>query len=107
MQKTYDVAVIGAGVFGAWTAWHLAKRGQRVALLEAYGPGHSRASSGAGTRLLRRGTGPPRPATPSPPPQPTRGTASSPPERASSGPRRSMSEHAKPCPLVASGDPAN
>ncbi|PYT71260.1 MAG: hypothetical protein DMG42_17040 [Acidobacteria bacterium] len=44
MQKTYDVAVIGAGVFGAWTAWHLAKRGQRVALLEAYGS--DRSSSG-------------------------------------------------------------
>jgi len=45
-QKIFDVAVIGAGVFGAWTAWHLAKRGKRVALMEAYGPAHSRASSG-------------------------------------------------------------
>ncbi|MBA0086387.1 MAG: FAD-dependent oxidoreductase, partial [Acidobacteria bacterium Pan2503] len=57
MQNTYDVAVIGAGVFGAWTAWHLAKRGQRVALLEAYGPGHSRASSGGETRIIRMGYG--------------------------------------------------
>ncbi len=57
-QKTYDVAVIGAGVFGAWTAWHLAKRGQRVALLEAYGPAHSRASSGGETRIIRMGYGP-------------------------------------------------
>jgi sarcosine oxidase len=56
-QKTYDVAVIGAGVFGAWTAWHLAKRGQRVALVEAYGPGHSRASSGGETRIIRMGYG--------------------------------------------------
>jgi len=45
--KTYDIAVIGAGVFGAWTAWHLAKRGKRVVLIEAYGPAHARASSGA------------------------------------------------------------
>jgi sarcosine oxidase len=57
MQKTYDVAVIGAGVFGAWTAWHLAKRGKRVLLLEAYGPGHSRASSGGETRIIRMGYG--------------------------------------------------
>jgi monomeric sarcosine oxidase len=55
--KTYDVAVIGAGVFGAWTAWHLAKRGKRVALIEAYGPGHSRASSGGETRIIRMGYG--------------------------------------------------
>jgi sarcosine oxidase len=56
-QKTYDVAVIGAGVFGAWTAWHLARRGQRVVLVEAYGPGHSRASSGGETRIIRMGYG--------------------------------------------------
>src|SRR5690348_16452019 len=57
MQKTNDVAVVGAGVFGAWTAWHLAKRGKRVALIEAYGPGHSRASSGGETRIIRMGYG--------------------------------------------------
>lgn len=56
-QKTYDVAVIGAGAFGAWTAWHLAKRGQRVVLIEAHGPGHSRASSGGETRIIRMGYG--------------------------------------------------
>ena len=56
-QKTFDVAVIGAGVFGAWTARHLAKRGQRVALIEAYGPAHSRASSGGETRIIRMGYG--------------------------------------------------
>jgi sarcosine oxidase len=56
-KKTFDVAVIGAGVFGAWTAWHLAKRGQRVALIEAYGPAHSRSSSGGETRINRMGYG--------------------------------------------------
>ncbi len=54
-QKTFDVVVVGAGVFGAWTAWYLAKRGQRVALIEAYGPAHSRASSGGETRIIRMG----------------------------------------------------
>ena len=56
-QKTYDVAVVGAGVFGAWTAWHLARRGQRVVLVEAYGPAHSRASSGGESRIIRMGYG--------------------------------------------------
>ena len=56
-QETYDVAVIGAGVFGAWTAWHLARRGQRVVLVDAYGPAHSRASSGGESRIIRMGYG--------------------------------------------------
>ena len=55
--KTYDVAVVGAGVFGAWIALHLAKRGQRVLLLDAYGPGHSRSSSGDESRIIRMGYG--------------------------------------------------
>src|SRR5712692_10249766 len=44
--QSYDVAVIGAGVFGAWTAYHLKRGGKKVALLDAYGPANSRASSG-------------------------------------------------------------
>jgi sarcosine oxidase len=55
--QTYDVAVVGAGVFGAWTALCLAKRGKRVLLLEAYGPGHSRSSSGDESRIIRMGYG--------------------------------------------------
>jgi sarcosine oxidase len=55
--KRYDVAVIGAGVFGAWTAWHLARRGQSVVLLDAYGPAHARASSGGESRIIRMGYG--------------------------------------------------
>src|SRR5256885_16453771 len=56
-MKTYDVAVIGAGAFGAWTALQLARRGKRVVLLEAYGPGHSRSSSGDESRIIRMGYG--------------------------------------------------
>jgi sarcosine oxidase len=47
------VAVIGAGVFGAWTAHHLQGRGHKVTLIDAWGPAHSRASSGGESRLTR------------------------------------------------------
>jgi sarcosine oxidase len=57
-NATFDVVVVGAGVFGAWAAWHLAKRGQRVALLESYGPAHNRASSGGESRIIRMSYGP-------------------------------------------------
>ena len=53
----YDVVVIGAGVFGAWTAWHLCREGQRVLLLDAWGAGHSRSSSGGESRIIRMGYG--------------------------------------------------
>lgn len=53
----YDVAVIGAGVFGAWIAWHLAHSGQRVLLVDQYGPAHTRASSGGETRVIRMAYG--------------------------------------------------
>src|SRR6266851_3280251 len=53
----YDAAVIGAGVFGAWTAWHLARRGKRVLLADAYGPGNARASSAGESRIVRMGYG--------------------------------------------------
>jgi sarcosine oxidase len=55
--KTYDVAVVGAGVFGAWIALHLSKRGKRVVLADAYVPGHSRSSSGDESRIVRMGYG--------------------------------------------------
>ena len=57
-SRTFDTIVVGAGVFGAWTAWHLAARKQRVLLVDAYGPGHSRASSGGESRIIRMGYGP-------------------------------------------------
>lgn len=55
--KTYDVAVIGAGVFGAWTAYQLQLSGRRVLLLDAYGPANSRGSSGGESRIIRMGYG--------------------------------------------------
>jgi sarcosine oxidase len=56
-NKTYDFAVVGAGVFGAWTAYFLRQSGASVALLDAYGPANSRASSGGETRVIRMGYG--------------------------------------------------
>jgi sarcosine oxidase len=47
------IAVIGAGVFGAWTAEHLRRAGHQVTLVEAQGPAHSRASSGGESRMTR------------------------------------------------------
>jgi monomeric sarcosine oxidase len=57
MTKRFDVAVIGAGVFGSWTALHLAQAGKKVALLDAYGPANSRSSSGGESRIIRMGYG--------------------------------------------------
>ena len=56
-SKTYDVAVIGAGVFGSWTALRLVQSGRRVILLDEYGPANARASSGGESRIIRAGYG--------------------------------------------------
>ncbi|MDX6446331.1 MAG: hypothetical protein QOH71_3405 [Blastocatellia bacterium] len=57
MHRTYDVAVVGAGVFGAWTAYQLQRSGMRVVLIDAHGPGNSRSSSGGESRIIRMGYG--------------------------------------------------
>jgi len=56
-ESPFDVAVVGAGVFGAWTAYQLQRSGQRVVLIDAHGPGHSRSSSGGESRIIRMGYG--------------------------------------------------
>jgi len=53
-----SVVVVGAGAFGGWTALSLLRRGAKVTLLDAWGPGNSRASSGGETRVLRAVYGP-------------------------------------------------
>jgi len=63
MKSKPHVAVIGAGAFGGWTALHLQERGARVTLLDAWGPGNSRASSGGETRVMRGTYGPDQPYT--------------------------------------------
>src|ERR1700722_10461773 len=57
------IAVIGAGSFGGWTALHLLERGARVTLIDAWGPGNSRSSSGGETRIMRGTYGPDQPYT--------------------------------------------
>ncbi len=47
------VAVVGAGAFGGWAALELVRRGARVELIDAWGPGNPRASSGGETRVIR------------------------------------------------------
>ena len=56
-RQDHDVAVIGAGVFGAWIAYHLQRSGKTVVLLDAYGAANSRASSGGESRIIRMGYG--------------------------------------------------
>jgi monomeric sarcosine oxidase len=52
-RKNYDVAVIGAGVFGTWTAYELHKAGKKVVVLDGYGAANNRASSGGESRVIR------------------------------------------------------
>jgi glycine/D-amino acid oxidase-like deaminating enzyme len=58
--KGPEVVVVGAGAFGGWTALHLLRAGAKVTLLDAWGPGNSRASSGGETRVIRGTYGPGR-----------------------------------------------
>ena len=57
-QHQPRVVVIGAGAFGGWTALHLRRAGADVTLLDTWGPGNSRASSGDETRVIRSIYGP-------------------------------------------------
>jgi sarcosine oxidase len=52
-SKAYDVAIIGAGVFGAWTAFELHRAAQKVVVLDGYGAANNRASSGGESRVIR------------------------------------------------------
>ncbi|HUP49244.1 MAG TPA: FAD-dependent oxidoreductase [Thermoanaerobaculia bacterium] len=52
-RSSLRVAVVGAGAFGSWTALHLRRLGAQVTLIDAWGPGNSRSSSGGETRVIR------------------------------------------------------
>jgi glycine/D-amino acid oxidase-like deaminating enzyme len=51
------IVVIGGGAWGGWTSLHLRRRGARVTMIDAYGPGNSKASSGDETRGIRSSYG--------------------------------------------------
>jgi sarcosine oxidase len=50
--------VVGAGVFGSWTAAHLRRAGWNVLLVDQMGPANARASSGGESRMTRSDYGP-------------------------------------------------
>uniref|UniRef100_A0A8D1EF79 Peroxisomal sarcosine oxidase n=1 Tax=Sus scrofa TaxID=9823 RepID=A0A8D1EF79_PIG len=53
-KELYDAIVIGAGIQGCFTAYHLAKHSRRVLLLEQFFLPHSRGSSHGQSRIIRR-----------------------------------------------------
>jgi len=52
-----DLVVVGAGTMGAWTALRAARSGRKTLLIDAYGAGHPRATSGDETRIIRSSHG--------------------------------------------------
>jgi len=63
MQTKPSVLVVGAGAFGGWTALSLLRRGAGVTLIDAWGPGNVRSSSGGESRIIRGTYGPSQPYT--------------------------------------------
>ncbi|XP_001510684.2 peroxisomal sarcosine oxidase isoform X1 [Ornithorhynchus anatinus] len=53
-RALYDAIVVGAGIQGSFTAYHLAKREKEVLLLEQFPLPHSRGSSHGQTRIIRK-----------------------------------------------------
>jgi monomeric sarcosine oxidase len=52
-STNFDVIVIGAGAVGSAAAYHAARRGQRVLLLEQFDIDHQRGSSHGASRIIR------------------------------------------------------
>lgn len=53
LSREAQIAVVGAGAFGGWTALWLLRKGFNVTLIDSWGPGNSRSSSGDETRVIR------------------------------------------------------
>lgn len=53
MEQVYDVCVVGAGVEGSCTAWHLASQGKKTLLLEQFPLPHSFGASHGQSRIIR------------------------------------------------------
>ncbi|XP_063415732.1 peroxisomal sarcosine oxidase-like [Mytilus trossulus] len=54
----YDTIVVGAGIEGSATAYHLAKQGQKILQLEQFPLPHNRGSSHGQSRITRKAYGP-------------------------------------------------
>jgi sarcosine oxidase len=52
-----EIIVVGAGTFGIWTALNLIRLGATVTVVDIYGPGNSRSTSGGETRGVRTSYG--------------------------------------------------
>jgi sarcosine oxidase len=50
---TYDIAIVGAGIFGLSTAYELARRGHSVLAIDRFGSGHPATSSTGASRSIR------------------------------------------------------
>lgn len=53
MDHTYDIIIVGAGAMGSAAAYHLAKSGRRVLLLEQFEIDHQYGSSHGQSRIIR------------------------------------------------------
>jgi glycine/D-amino acid oxidase-like deaminating enzyme len=58
--KKTRIVVVGAGAFGGFSALALLRGGAQVTLVDSWGPGNSRSSSGGDTRVIRAVYGPDR-----------------------------------------------
>ena len=56
-RSSPDIIVIGAGAWGGWTALNLRQMGAKVTLVDAYGPGNARSTSGDESRGVRSSYG--------------------------------------------------
>ncbi len=56
-EASPEIVVIGAGAFGGWTSLHLQRLGAKVTMVDAWGPGNSRATSGDESRGVRSSYG--------------------------------------------------
>ncbi len=57
IARSSEIVVIGAGAFGGWTGLYLREMGLSVTIVDQYGPGNSRATSGGESRQIRAGYG--------------------------------------------------
>jgi sarcosine oxidase len=53
MINSYDITVIGAGAAGSAAAYHLAKTGKKILVIDRYTPPHNEGSSHGQSRIIR------------------------------------------------------